>query len=167
MNNMNNIMREGADSLFKEGYLIGGIIAILGSLPFIGIGLLTMVLALISGDESEIVGGLLFFIPSLCLVAVGVTFLLLYRSEKKKKKSSIFLDGVIISYQVDYQTRSKGLGGPANRMICRCHFADGSYRDFLSPPTWSDPNRFMGKIVRVYSNSSDFLSYTVDLDSAK
>lgn len=36
MNNMNNIMREGVDSVFKEGYLIDSIIAILGSLPFIG-----------------------------------------------------------------------------------------------------------------------------------
>ena len=35
MNNMNNIMREGVDSVFKEGYLIDSIIAILGSFPFI------------------------------------------------------------------------------------------------------------------------------------
>ena len=117
---MNNLMRQSADTLFKEGYLIAGILVIVGSLPFLGIGLLMIVLALISGNEGEIVGGLVFFGSALCLVALGVAFLLSYRSKNNVKKSSIYLDGVIISYQVDYQTRSVGLGGPPNRLICRC-----------------------------------------------
>ena len=114
---MNNLMRQSADTFFKEGYLIVGILVIVGSLPFLGIGLLMIVLALISGNEGEIVGGLVFFGSALCLVGVGIAFLLSYRSKNNMKKSSIYLDGVIISYQVDYQTRSVGLGGPPNRLI--------------------------------------------------
>ena len=105
------------------------------------------------------------FLLGLYLLFIGLTYLYFYFKSEKLKESSIYLDCIIINYKVD--TKVKMGDKFARRIVCRYTWEDGRTKDFISEPILKNPDYYIGNMVRVYSDSSDFSTYLVNLETFK
>lgn len=165
MNEELDSLKRGFASFSRQGFLIFGILSICASIMPLLLGLLSLIFAIIDGDTVSFIVAVITLFIGIGVLVLGIVLLVIQHRKNNRKNSSIFLDATIVDCRIEYSMRNRGVGEHPYILICRHFLPNGQYYEFESEPIWSNPNYYLGKVVRVYSDSNDFFPYFVDIDS--
>ena len=107
--------------------------------------------------------GLFVCVVGMYLLFISFVYIYYYLKGYKLKKSSIYVDCIIVNYKVDNKIK---IGEKyVRRVVCRYSWTDGRTKEFISEPISKNPEYYIGKKVRVYGDSPEFSHYLVDLST--
>ena len=166
MNDGLNSFGRQIDSLGRKFYLILGVALTVFSVNIILPGLLMLVLGISDREEVAIICGTVFIVLGISLLISGIILLFMHKTKEKNKRCGFYVDTQIVGYYIDYNRWGRGGAcGHPYILVCRHFLENGQYQEYISEPVWVDPDYYVGRTVRVFSNSPNFFPYYVDLDS--